>query len=86
MPCSGGIDAARVLGQASLSPMLEGEGSSPVRDFGLSPPIICDTDWLAGCLGFSLGYPVCSPSLRYLKNKNYIPNSVIAELELRITW
>ena len=38
-----GQDAARVLGQASLSPMLEGEGSIPVRDVGFSP-LICDTD------------------------------------------
>ena len=34
-----GQDAARVLGQASLSPMLEGEGSIPVRDVGFSPLI-----------------------------------------------
>ena len=40
-----GQDAAHVLGQASLSPMLEGEGSIPVRDVGFSPLIIiCDTD------------------------------------------
>ena len=38
-----GQDAARVLGQVSLSPMLEGEGSIPVRDVGFSP-VICDTD------------------------------------------
>ena len=38
-----GQDAARVLGQASLSPMLEGEGSIPVRDVGFSP-LICDID------------------------------------------
>ena len=38
-----GQGAARVLGQASLSPMLEGEGSIPVRDVGFSP-LICDTD------------------------------------------
>ena len=33
-----------------------------------------------------LGTLVCSPSLRYLKNKNLIPNSVIAELALRTRW
>ena len=38
-----GQDAARILGQASLSPMLEGEDLIPVRDVGFSP-LICDTD------------------------------------------
>ena len=38
-----GSDAASSLGQVSLSPMLEGEGSIPVRDIGFSP-LICDTD------------------------------------------
>ena len=37
------LHAARVLGQVSLSPMLEGEGSIPIRDVGFSP-LICDTD------------------------------------------
>ena len=38
-----GSDAARALGQASLSPMLEGGGSIPIQDVGFSP-LICDTD------------------------------------------
>ena len=32
-----GSDAARALGQASLSPMLKGSGSIPVRNVGFSP-------------------------------------------------
>ena len=44
-----GQDAARALGQASLSPMLEGEGSIPVRDVGFSPLIIINmSNRLAG--------------------------------------
>ena len=38
-----GSDAAHALGQASLSPMFEGEGLSPVRNVGFFPPV-CDTD------------------------------------------
>ena len=63
-----GSDAAHVLGQASLSPMLEGEGSIPIRDVGFSQ-LMRDTDKWAGCRGFFQGTPVCSPSLRYLQNK-----------------
>ena len=35
-----GSDAARALGEASLSPMLEGEGSIPAQDVGLSTGVI----------------------------------------------
>ena len=56
--------------------MLEGEGSSPVRDVGFS--LICDTDWRLGCQGFFPGTPVCSTSLRAPSKKNPIPNSVVA--------
>ena len=38
-----GSDATYALGQASLSPMSEGEGSIPVWDVGFSP-LMCDTD------------------------------------------
>ena len=33
----GSVAQALALGQASLSPVLEGEGSIPVRDVGFSP-------------------------------------------------
>ena len=71
-----GQDAARALGQASFSPMLEGECSIPVRDVGFSP-LLCDTDLRAGCRGVSPGTPVCSLSLGYLQNKNSTPNSAL---------
>ena len=51
-PKLSGSDAARALGQASLSPMLEGEGSFPVRDVAFSPLILCDTDWRADRLSW----------------------------------
>ena len=41
-----------------LSPMLEGEGSIPVRDVGF-PPLICDTDLLSG---FFSGYSGLLPA------------------------
>ena len=81
-------DTAHALGQASLSPILEGEGSIPIRDIGFSPHI-CDTDSVISGQavgGFSPGTPVCSPGLGYLQNNILIPNSVIAELVLRTTW
>ena len=60
--------STRALGQASLSPMLEGEGSIPVRDAGFSS-VICSTNSREGCRAFPPGTPVCSPSLEYLQNK-----------------
>ena len=38
-----GSDAVRALGQVSLSPMLEDEGSIPIRDIRFSP-LICNAN------------------------------------------
>ena len=82
-----GSDAACALGQASLSPMLEGEGSIPVQNIIFSPLVsdIGRGQAVWDCR-FSPGTPVCSASLSYLQNKNLIPNSVTAELALHTTW
>ena len=69
---------AHTLGQASLSPVLEGEGSSSVRDVGFSPLYVIPISGQR----FSPDTLVCSPSLKYLQNKNLIQNSVIAEQAL----
>ena len=83
-----GSDAERaLLARRAFHRYSEGEGSIPVQDVGFSPLNMYYR--LAGRLvrGFSPGTPVCSPSVKYLRNKNSIPsNYVIAELTLRTTW
>ena len=82
-----GSNAARALGQVSLSRMFEGEGSIPVRDIGFSPLLLILIPISGQAVGgISPGTPVCSPSLGYLQNKNLILNYVIAELTKRTTW
>ena len=67
-----GSDAARALGQASLSPMLEGDGSISARDVAVSP-LIAYVIPISGQAveGLFRGTPVCSASLRYIKKKKF---------------